>query len=70
MSDEEVEEVEPDVDDNVLDDHIDDDIIKNDFDDDDVDMENHFNIDSKPDDSNVDLDEDLYDQWYFINDEM
>jgi hypothetical protein len=61
-SDEEVEEVEPDVDDNVLDDHIDDDIIENDFDDDDVDMANPFNVDSEPDDSDVDLDEDLDDQ--------
>jgi hypothetical protein len=56
LSDEEVEEVEPDVDDNVLDDDIDDDIIKNDIDDD-VDMANPFNIDSELDDTNVELDE-------------
>jgi hypothetical protein len=62
LSNEEFEEVEPDVDYHVLDDHIDDDIIENDFDDDDVDMANPFNVDSKPDDLDVDLDGDLYDQ--------
>jgi hypothetical protein len=61
-SDEEVKEVELDVDDNVLNDHIDDDIIKNDFDDDDVDMANTFNIHSKTDDTNVELDEEEDDQ--------
>jgi hypothetical protein len=62
LSDEEVKEVELDVDDNVLNDHIDDDIIKNDFDDDDVDMANTFNIHSKTDDTNVELDEEEDDQ--------
>jgi hypothetical protein len=58
MSDEEVKEVQPDVDDNyVLDDDIDDDImIENDIDDD-VDLANPFNIDSEPDDTDVELDE-------------
>jgi hypothetical protein len=59
MLDEEVEEVQPDVDDNyVLDDDIDDDImIENDIDDD-VDMANPFNIDSEwTDDTYVEWDE-------------
>jgi hypothetical protein len=54
--DEEDEEVELDVDDNVLDDHIDNEIIENDIDDDVV-MANPFNIDSEPDDTDVELDE-------------
>jgi hypothetical protein len=61
LSDEEVEEVEPDVDDNVLDDDIDDDIIENDIDDD-VDMANPFNVDSEPDDTDVELDEEEDDE--------
>jgi hypothetical protein len=58
MSDEEVKEVQPDVDENyVLDDDIDDDImIENDIDDD-VDLANAFNINSKHDDTKVYLDE-------------
>jgi hypothetical protein len=54
--DEEDEEVEVDVDDNVLDVHIDDEIIENDTNDD-VSMANPFNIDSEPDDTDVELDE-------------
>lgn len=56
MSDEEVEEVELDAGDNVLEYDIDDDIIENDVDDDD-DMDNLFNVNSKLDDTYVELDE-------------
>jgi hypothetical protein len=55
--DEELEEVEPNVGDNVLDDDIDDDMIGNDDIDDDVDMANPFNINSELDDTDVELDE-------------
>ena len=54
MLDEEVKEVELDTHENVLDDDIDDGIIKNDIDDD-VDMANPFNVESEPNDMNVDL---------------
>jgi hypothetical protein len=53
VSNEEVEEVQPDVDDNVITNDI---MIENDIDDD-VDMANPFNIDSKLDDIDVELDE-------------
>jgi hypothetical protein len=57
MSDE-VEEVQPDVDENcVLDDDIDDNIMIKNHIDDDVDLANPFNIDYEPDDTNVELDE-------------
>jgi hypothetical protein len=59
--DEEVKEVELHVDDNFLDHDIDDDIFENDIDDD-VDMANTFNIISKLDDTNVELDEEEYDE--------
>jgi hypothetical protein len=58
--DEELEEVEPNVGENVLDDGIDDDMIGNDNIDDDVDMANPFNINFEPDDTNVELDEEKY----------
>lgn len=54
--DEEVEEVEPYEEDNVIEDDINDDIIENDIDDDD-DMANPFNFDFQLDDIDVDLDE-------------
>ena len=56
MSEEEIEEVEPYVGDNVLEDDIDDDIIENDVDDAD-DMSNSFNVDYELDNIDVELDE-------------
>jgi hypothetical protein len=49
--DEEIEEVKPNVGDNVPDDDIDDDMIGNDVIDDDIDMDNPFNINYEPDDT-------------------
>jgi hypothetical protein len=54
---EELEEVEPNVGENVPNDDIDDDMIVSDDIDDDADMANPFNINFEPDDTYVELDE-------------